>query len=229
MAVFTENELFMDFSKSADKITLFQPNATDHQSCILKPDDAPRNNLAAITRAISITATAHWKENGLRRNGCCWLYGHKQELSVGSEDSSAAENALICIGRKQGFFLNGWRAWSIVPCSFLDEQVTGGVTLFMPSLDIQNALNGSCVWSPILAQRAFPINPALRRNGNVLYLTNINLLMVRSASSYIYVYECPFIMINGSLNKNEQFIAFPQILPRVVDHSHFRPTLKANS
>lgn len=34
--------------------------------------------------------------------------------------------------------------------------------------------------------------------------------MMRSVSSYIYVCECPFIMINGTLNKNERFIAFPR-------------------
>lgn len=44
--------------QSADKITLSQPNTTDHQSCILKPGDATQNNLTAITRAISITITA---------------------------------------------------------------------------------------------------------------------------------------------------------------------------
>lgn len=53
--VFTENELFMDLSKSADKITLSQPNTTCHQSCILRLNDAPQNNLVAITGAISIT------------------------------------------------------------------------------------------------------------------------------------------------------------------------------
>lgn len=69
---------------------------------------------------------------------------------------------------------------------------------------------GKALWSAILLQRAFPINRTPRRNGNVLYLTNINLLMMRSVSSYIYVCECPFIMINGTLNKNERFIAFPR-------------------
>lgn len=74
--VFTENELFMDLSKSADKITLSWPNTTDHQSCILKLEDAPQNNLTAITQAISITIAGL---NGKRFQ--VLALGGKRELS----------------------------------------------------------------------------------------------------------------------------------------------------